>query len=136
MADQELPVDATVGRLQDDVEFLRIGCDKLARAGRDSTERFNSLEKQIINIGAESNSKIGALERQMILISGALARIEAQAFVPQPAAAPTNAPTEAAPSSSSQPATTTEIPPPPAAEKSTTHAASAPTNAPPEAAPS
>ncbi|KAF3509233.1 hypothetical protein F2Q69_00009147 [Brassica cretica] len=69
MADQEIPIDPSVARLQVDVDILRIGCDKLARASRDSTERFNSLEKPIINIGTESNSKIRALERQMILIN-------------------------------------------------------------------
>lgn len=41
MADQEIPIDPWVARLQDDVDILRIGCDKLAQAIRGSTERFD-----------------------------------------------------------------------------------------------
>ncbi|KAF2610189.1 hypothetical protein F2Q70_00008751 [Brassica cretica] len=48
--------------MEDEIEYMRIGCDKLARADKATSERLGSLENQIATMGSESAVRLGALE--------------------------------------------------------------------------
>lgn len=65
-------------KLHDEIEGLRISCDKSAKTDRDTKERFGFLEKHTHSLGLESDRKIGALENQiehrMSEINGTLTR--------------------------------------------------------------
>ncbi|KAF2578587.1 hypothetical protein F2Q68_00001311 [Brassica cretica] len=70
-------------RMEDEIEYMRIGCDKLARADKATSEHLGSLENQIATLGSESAVRLGALESQMSSITATLARIEASSVINQ-----------------------------------------------------
>lgn len=70
-------------RMEDEIEYMRIGCDKLARADKANSEHLGSLENQIATLGSESAVRLGALESQMSSITATLARIEANSVINQ-----------------------------------------------------
>ncbi|KAL0734006.1 hypothetical protein Bca4012_010216 [Brassica carinata] len=75
--------ELTLRRLQDEVEYMRIRCDKISRSDKAKTERLSSVEKHIATMLTETSTRFGALDSQMSSITQILARIEANSVINQ-----------------------------------------------------
>lgn len=75
--------EAMLRRMEDEIEYMRIGCDKISRSDKATSERLGSLDKQIATMGSSSDARFGVLESQMFAIAETLARIEANAVFNQ-----------------------------------------------------
>lgn len=71
-----IPQSANVQRLLDEVEWLRLGYEMVARNDRATMERFDSVakqfdsvEKKIDKIGTKSNTRFESLEKRMSTIT-------------------------------------------------------------------
>ncbi|KAF3522450.1 hypothetical protein F2Q69_00047506 [Brassica cretica] len=60
--------DTVLRRMEDEIEYMRIGCDKLAISDKATADRLGSLENQIAKMGLESNNRLGALANQMLAL--------------------------------------------------------------------
>lgn len=67
---------ANLQLIQDDLDWLKMRYDMVARNDRDSMERFksvttkvDSVEKKIETIGLESTTKLDSLEKRMAILS-------------------------------------------------------------------
>lgn len=79
----ELPRETVLRRMEDEIEYMRIGCDKLSRNDKVTADRIGALENQIAAMASESNARFGVLESQMLSITEMLSRIEENAVFTQ-----------------------------------------------------
>ena len=70
-------------QIQDEMELTKHNYEKLARSERAATAKFESLEKKMESMGEESNSRFGALEQKMSVITDMLTRFEETAMFTQ-----------------------------------------------------
>ena len=75
--------ETVLRRMEDDIEFMRIGCDKLSRSNKATSDRLGLLENQITTLSSESNIRLGAMGSHMLSITATLARIEGNSVINQ-----------------------------------------------------